>query len=686
MKKRKGSRHSLPRNKVQAKTHLRSKKNVKSAPSVHGEKTLVGSFSGTRRGFGFVTDSDGKLSEDVFIPKNDTRGALHGDVVRIRYHQKYPSGIEGRVLEIVEKNAKTVIGTLVGERVKGTRSYRKRYFLVPDGNHFPEFIPLSSICDAKEGDKIECTIERVHGGIALSFLRSFGPAASFLANRASLLCEHGVSVEFEAGVEAEAERMARTPISHEGRVFENDPVLTIDSESAKDLDDAVSLKRYAGGYLLSVHIADVSEYVQPKTALDRAAMNRGTSIYFADEVVPMLPRALSNGACSLNAGEERYTLCARITLDKDGKIVKTHIEKAVIQSDVRGVYSEVNDLFANESSSVFAKKYSKVYNMLFLMKELYEILERNARARGYLDFEAPEPYFVLDETGRPRDIVCRTRGISERLIEQFMLTANEGVARLLSQKECPCVYRVHEVPPGDKLSFFKKYVYLLGIDPSPLSKEPLKTLAFAAVLAEAKDKGKAEPLYIPMLRTMSKASYSDIRADHFGLGLSHYCHFTSPIRRLSDLATHRIIKAVLLGGEEQKKYAAYARRAAAAASETELRALAAERAMNALYTALWAERHIGEQFEASVSGITSFGIFATLDNTAEGFIAAEDLPFGSLTDEETLSARIDGQTLHLADRIRITVSDAELASRRVRFAYLGVAAKQNTRENEVLEK
>ncbi len=672
MKKRKG----LPKS---YKTHQR-KKPIRSDLRKNNEKTAVGTFLGARRGFGFVHDESGRLSEDVFIPKHETRGALHGDVVRITYREKYPSGIEGRVTEIIEKSVKTVVGTLISERVRGSRSYRKRYFLAPDSNHFPELIPIEWRECAREGDKIECAVERARGELVLSFLRSFGPASTFLANRESLLSEMNIERSFDVGVEEEAERLAALPLSDEGRVTEEGPILTIDSESAKDLDDAVSLKKTSEGYLLSVHIADVSEYVRPKTALDRAAMKRGTSVYFADEVVPMLPKALSNGACSLNANEDKYTLSAHITLNTQGHILKTRIEKGIIKSDVRGIYSEVNDIFALERKSKYAEKYNKVYKMLFLMKELYEILEKNARERGYLDFEAAEPYFVLNEMGLPTEIVRRERGISERLIEQFMLTANEGVARLLTEKGCPLVYRVHEEPPADKLAFFKRYVYLLGVDPSPLLQEPLSTLAFSKVFAEAKAKGKADAIAIPMLRTMSKASYSEKRADHFGLGLTHYCHFTSPIRRLSDLATHRIIKAVLLSGEDSKKYAAYARRAAVAASESELRALAAERAMNALYTALWAEGHIGESYEATVSGITAFGVFAMLDNTAEGLIPLDSLPFGSLTDEETLTARIDGETLHLSERIRITVESAELATRRVRFAYLGKIPTQESEE------
>ena len=666
---------SRPTSRVRAKSHVRNKKPNNSHPA---EKTLIGVFQGTRRAFGFVTPENDALGEDVFIPADKTHGALHGDTVKIVYRKKYPRGAEGRVTEILKKEAKTLTGTLVGERVRGTRTHKKRYFIYPDSPHFPERIPLWDKPEAEEGDKLLCLIERSREGFSLSFIRSFGAASSFGANREALLVESGIEIDFEAEALKEAERIAALPLSAEGRTVEEGPILTIDGKDAKDLDDAISLKATPEGYLLSVHIADVSEYVKPKTALDRAAMSRGTSVYFADAVVPMLPTALSNGACSLNAGEDKYTLTAHITLKKDGSIVKTAVERGVIKSCVRGVYSEVNDLFENGVSSVYAKKYSSVYNMLLLMHELYEILRTRADARGYLDFDAPEPYFVLNEAGYPVEIIRRERGIAERLIEQFMLTANEGVARLLTEKECPAVYRIHEAPPPDKLLAFKSYASLLGLDTTPLCKENVTACDFAALLAEAEETGKGETLAIPMIRAMAKASYSDERADHFGLGLSHYCHFTSPIRRLSDLATHRIIKAVLLDGEDKRRYASYARRAAAAASESELRALSAERAMNALYTALWAEKHVGEEFDATVSGVASFGVFAMLDNTAEGLIPVEDLPFHTVLDEEALCAYIDGERVSLGDRIRVSLTDAQITARRVRFSYLSRINERST--------
>ena len=458
------------------------------------------------------------------------------------------------------------------------------------------------------------------------------------------------------------------PVTEEGRTRVCGPVFTIDGADAKDLDDAVSLEKTAEGYVLGVHIADVSHYVQSKTPLDRAAMKRGTSVYFTDKVVPMLPKALSNEACSLHPGSDKYTLSAYISLDKKGAIKATRIEKTIMQSDVKGVYSEVNDLLEKGKASAFHDKYKKVYATLRDMHRLYTVLAEKARVRGYMELESQEAQILLDEQGEPLDIIPRERGDAERMIEHFMLTANEAVATLLTQKECPCVFRVHDAPPEDKLSSFLRYAYNLGYDIKEFANEPLSSLPFCHLLDEARANGKAAAISFPMLRTMSKAEYTDKRRNHFGLGLTHYCHFTSPIRRLSDLATHRMLKNVLLDGKTATSQASYARRAAAAATESELRALSAERQIDALYKTLWAEKHVGEVFDAVLYSVQSFGMFALLPNTCEGLIPLEELPFGTVYDEESNCLRYKDTVYRPADPIRVRIEEAEIASRRIRLS------------------
>lgn len=640
---------------------------VSKKPSHAAMKSGEGLFHGTRRGFGFVTVEG--VEGDIFIPAEHTRGALDGDRVSLRYRPGFHRDAEGEVTGVIAARRVLCLGVYVREHIRrGRHTYRQSLFF-PDDKHLPDGIPVLDAGVAESGDRVKVCLERRHG-LACRVTRTFGPAASFSANYQSILVECGIEEEFSPEALREAAAISAIPVTEEGRERQTGPILTIDGADAKDLDDAVSLVREGEGYLLSVHIADVSEYVRPDTALDRAALTRGTSVYFVDRVVPMLPPALSNGACSLNAGEDKYTLTAKLHLDAQGALCGTELVRSILRSDVRGVYSEINDLFANGDSSPYAEKYAAVYPMLCVMRELYEKLSARAADRGYFDLETAEPYFVLNEQGEPIEILRRERGVSERIIEHFMLTANEGVARLLTERALPCVYRVHEEPPEDKMATFIHYAHNAGLSTRPLTERPVRAAAFRALLEEAREKGLHTAISRYTVRTMAKARYSERRADHFGLALSHYCHFTSPIRRLSDLATHRMIKACLLDGRPATAFSAYARRAAAAATETELAALQAERRIENLYKALWAEKHIGEMWDATISGITAFGVFAELDNTAEGLIPADSLPFGAFCDEENGIVAMGDQALHMADRIRVRIEEVSLPQARIRFALL----------------
>jgi ribonuclease R len=391
-------------------------------------------------------------------------------------------------------------------------------------------------------------------------------------------------------------------------------------------------------------------------------------VYFTDKVVPMLPPALSNGSCSLNAGEEKYTLSAIIDLDREGNITGLSLEPSIIVSRVRGVYSEVNKLLSGEADREIKTKYKAVLPTIVRMKELYELLLKKSQKRGYLDFDAPEAEIILDEEGAPCDIIKRERGISERMIEQFMLCANEAVATYLYKEQIPCVYRVHEKPMPDKLSAFLTYAHNLGLDTRVISREEPSSKEFAALLKMADEKGIMPQLSYSMLRSMAKAKYSDVRSGHFGLGIADYCHFTSPIRRLSDLATHRIIKRVLVDKKRPELYSGYARRAATAATEGELRALQAERRIENLYKCIYMSEHIGETFPAVVSSVTSFGLFAMLDNTCEGLIPISELPGLFTYDEGNVTLRSADRIYHLADQIEIRVEECDIIRGKLRFS------------------
>ncbi len=647
-----------------------------SAKKGKDEIKLRGVFSSSKSGFGFVTPLEGEYERDIFIPEDKTSGAIDGDLVDIVFHS-YTSRFgeektEGRVTKIAEYGRKTLIGTVTRENYayRSRRRSLPRYVLLPDDARIPLRPVITDLADAVEGDKVEALLIRGASPLECEVICNFGDTYSFIANYNAILKEQGIPIDFTPDELTEAERVSYEPVLDEGRVNrERDVIFTIDGEGAKDLDDAVSLKRLKGGYWqLGVHIADVSHYVKERTVLDRAVMSRGTSVYFTDKVVPMLPPALSNGACSLNSGERKYALSAIIKLSPSGEILECKIEPSVIVSRVRGVYSEVNKIFENTASDEIKNKYASVIPTLLRMRELYLVLKKRSEERGALELESAEAEIVLDENGNPCEIIRRDRGDAERLIEQFMLAANEAVARLLTEKGIPCVYRVHDEPPPEKLGEFLTFAHNLGFDTSKISRERSSARDFSALLECAREKGIGVPVSYSMLRAMSKAKYSDKLSGHFGLSIGCYCHFTSPIRRLSDLATHRIIHKVLLDGKRAEAYASYARRAAASATETELRALTAERRIENLYKVIYMEQFIGEEFDATVSSVTSYGLFLELDNTCEGLVPISEMPGLFAFDEGNLTLRSRDFAYHLGDKVRIKVEEADVIKGKLRFS------------------
>ncbi len=635
------------------------------------EMLCEGVFSSTKSGFGFVRLGEGET--DIFIPERKTHGALDGDRVEVIYHEYTDSeGIsrtDGRVTKIIEYGRRSVIGTVDEEIYRhGRRTYRA-YVLIPDDTHLAITPAITDTMGAEIGDKVEALLNRhAHAEADCAVVRIFGHTESREANYEAILAEVGIECDFSEEVLIMAAESANAPMPSDRVRFDNEYIMTIDGADAKDLDDAVSVKKTDFGYTLGVHIADVSHYVKEKSALERCATSRGTSVYFVDKVVPMLPPILSNGACSLNSGEEKLTLSAVIDISRDGEIINTEIYEGAITSSLRGVYSEVNAVFDGSADSSLLEKYNDALPHLKVMRELYEILAKRRRGAGYIDFDSPEAELILDENGEVVDMAKRERGVSERIIEQLMLIANEAVATLLYERGIPCVYRVHDEPPKEKLDEFINYAHTLGFDTSVISKREVSGKAFASLLSEAERRDMLEVVSYPMLRAMSKAEYCAERRAHFGLGLECYCHFTSPIRRLSDLATHRIIKQVLLGGKKATSYTSYARRMAAAATEAERRAEEAERRIEDLYKALYMAEHLGDTYTAFISGVSRFGIFCRLDNTCEGLIPLSELPGVFTFDEKTLTLRSKDISFHLMDRIEVCLEEVDIIRGKLRFS------------------
>ena len=641
------------------------------SPKMRGDDISVrGVFSAARGGYGFVTPDGG--GGDIFISASKTAGAVDGDLVEVVYTEYETDGeirTDGRVIEISERGRRSLFGTVDESVLRIGRRTRSTLVLVPDESRLPYRPEITDSGGARIGDKVECEIVRSGEYFTCRVREVFGRADTKEANYRAILCEEGIPVDFSQEELSEAQRAASEPISFDGREDRtNEIVFTIDGEGAKDLDDAVTVRRLSGGgYLLGVYIADVAHYVKERTALDRAVMARGTSVYFTDKVVPMLPSSLSNGACSLNAGEEKYALGANISLDGEGNIKRLRLSECVIKSRLRGVYSEVNELLSGGGERELKKKYAPVMGKLEILSELYERLKEKRKKRGSVDFDAPEAEIILDSDGTVKDIIRRERGRAERIIEELMLTANEAVATRLFEAKIPCVYRIHEPPPPDKLSDFVDYLHALGFNARVINKEGVTTADLSRVLDIAEKRGLSEPVSYNMLRAMSKAKYSDKRQGHFGLGIENYCHFTSPIRRLSDLATHRIIKRVIMEEKSPRLYSGYARRAAAAATEGELRAVYAERRIENLYKTIYMSSFIGQTFPAVVGSVTKFGLFAVLENTVEGLIPISELDGYFVFDEKTLTIRSRERSYRTADRITVRLVEADIGAGKLRF-------------------
>ena len=639
--------------------------------SGRADKALLCKVVKLGKNFAFVMLEDG--TSDIFIPGRFTKGAMPGDDVLVEKfeHPRVEGSDEGAILAILtEKN--DLVGTV--RRVEG------RLRFVPDD--CPAItMPLARDCEggAKDGDKVAVEIlnrgnrqEDHRVGVAMRF----GSSDEAKRCAKALLYAKDIRTRFPDKVRDEAKKFEGAEVSEkdcEGRMdLRALPIFTIDSAETKDIDDAISLTRTSdGGFELGVHIADVSNYVKPGTELDNEAFSRATSVYYADQVVPMLPKALSNGICSLNENELRLAFSCLMRLDKDGGLTDYRFVKSIIRSRVKGVYSEINALLAGTADAEIKAKYADVVDQLPAMKELYGHRARLRKERGCMDIESGEVKLILDENGRCIDVKKRTSGESESMIEEFMLLANQCAAHFARVKQIPFVYRVHEEPNAEKLERLHALLQACGIN-DHFAKDVPTPKELSAILEGVRGTPYEQIINTGMLRCMSKALYEEKPKGHYGLVLKDYAHFTSPIRRYPDLAIHRIMTDMLKGTEKETmilRYTDFAERASKQSSEREVIAMQIERKAEDCYKAEYARRHLGECYEGTISGVTQRGLFIELDNGVEGFVPASSLtPSGtSLTEGVRLTDPASGKTWSLGDKMMITIVRADVNLGKIDF-------------------
>lgn len=633
---------------------------------------IPGRIQGNKKGFGFLIP-DNKDIRDLFIPAENLNGAMNNDrvIARLTTGEIGTRKSEGEVIKILKRSNERVVGTF--ENGKGFG------FVVPDDPRIYQdiFISKSDFNGAKDGHKVVVEItkwpeaRRNPEGVVVEIL---GHKDDVGTDIISIIRGHNLPEEFPAEVEGQAEKIPeKVPEEDIGkrRDLRGRVIVTIDGEDAKDLDDAVSLELLPNGnYLLGVHIADVSQYVFENSYLDKEALKRGTSVYLVDRVVPMLPRKLSNGICSLNPQVERLTLSCDMEIDKKGKVQKYEIYESVIKTKERMTYKNVNEILAGNDPEVTAR-YSDLIDTFKQMERLMQILNNRRRARGSIEFEFEETKIILDEKGRPIEIRPYERGISERIIEEFMLVCNETIAEHMYWKEMPFIYRVHEDPDSEKLQAFNEFIFNFGYHLKGLAE--IHPKALQQLTDQIKGTKEERIINTLMLRSLKKARYTSESMGHFGLAAKYYCHFTSPIRRYPDLMIHRIIKEDIHGKLNEKRVKHLRSVIEGIAEQSSIRERAAdeaERAVEDLKKAEYMKDRIGEEFDGIISNVTSFGMFVELENTIEGLVHMSNMEDDYYQFDEVhhmLIGERRRRTFRIGDNVRIRVLNADVANRTIDF-------------------
>lgn len=632
---------------------------------------LVGTFESTSRGFGFVVIPD--REDDIFVKANDTMNAFYHDKVKVVITTEKNGGkrAEGKIVAIVEHEVKEVVGTFQKNRTYG--------FVIPDNAKIncDIFIPQEFMNGAVEGSKVVASIsdygsqsKNPQGKVTEVLGHIDDPGVDIM----SIIKAYDLPVEFPESVKKVLNDVSDVVSEKDkaGRVdLRNVQMVTIDGEDAKDLDDAVSISKEGPVYHLGVHIADVSHYVTEGSALDKEALKRGTSVYLVDRVIPMIPHKLSNGICSLNQGEDRLALSCLMDIDEKGNIVGHRICETVINVDRRMSYTSVKKILVDNDTNEIMK-YKELVPMFHMMEEAAELLRKKRFARGSVDFDFPESKIILDENGHPTDIKPYDRNVATKIIEDFMLAANETVAEDYFWQDMPFLYRTHENPDPEKMrklaTFINNFGYTLRITDDLRPKEIQK------LLSEIEGSDAENLISRLTLRSMKKAKYTTECVGHFGLAAKYYCHFTSPIRRYPDLQIHRIIKENLHGGLSPKRaahYDAILPDVAVQTSAMERRAADAERDTDKLKMAEYMEQFVGETFDGVVSGVTAWGVYVELPNTIEGMVSINNMKGFYTFDEEhyEMVGELGNRSYKLGQKVKVVVIGTDKILRTIDFAF-----------------
>ena len=640
--------------------------------SKNERKTLIGTFTANPRGYGFVT-VEGE-PEDIFIGEEERRGAFHNDRVEVEILAT-PGGKrrEGRIVRVLSHGTTRIVGYFEKSKNFG--------FVIPDDQKFVKdvFIPLERSKGAVTGHKVVVELTKYGGenkkpeGKIVEILGHVNdPGTDIL----SIVKGYDLPTAFPEKVLNQAERVSKDVSTADmaGRMDIRDwQMVTIDGEDAKDLDDAITISKEGDGYKLGVHIADVTNYVQENSALDREAYKRGTSVYLVDRVIPMLPHALSNGICSLNEGVDRLALSCIMFVNAKGVVTDHKIAETVVRVDRRMTYTSVKKIL-EEKDAKETEKYQDFVPMFQLMEELAGLLRAKRKQRGSIDFDFPETKVVLDEKGRPIEIKPYDRNVATKIIEDFMLLANETVAEDYFWQEIPFVYRTHEIPDEDKIKKLATFIQNFGHSMHVANKE-VRPKEIQKLLAKVEGTKEETLISRLALRSMKQAKYTAENTGHFGLAAQYYCHFTSPIRRYPDLQIHRIIKDTLRGrmnDERSRHYESILTEVAKHSSERERVAEEAERETVKLKKVEYMEEHLGEEFEGVISGVTKWGIYVELSNTIEGLIHVTNMyddHYNYIEETYEMVGEHTGKTYKLGETVQVRTIGTDRLSRTIEFEF-----------------